>query len=181
MSGQAAPGAGTGAARHRYRRLGSRDGEGAGGAAGNERLTAMTGAALLVLFAAEGVTILALHRLLTLHFFIGMLLAGPVALKISSTGYRFIRYYAGARPYVRKGPPAPLLRLLAPVVVLTSCGVPRWPSRRRGPRLAGPAGPARRRAGRRHAPGCHHDPPDRPVAAPRRRRGITPPGRGRRG
>lgn len=115
--------AGADAARHRHRRLGSRDGAGAGGTAGNERLTAMTGAALLILFAVEGVTILAVHRLLTLHFFIGMLLAGPVALKISSTGYRFIRYYTGARPYVRKGPPAPLLRLLAPVLVLTSCGV----------------------------------------------------------
>ncbi len=114
------------AARHRHRRRGSAgggDGRSTGGTAGNERLTAMTGAALLVLFAAEGVTILAVQRLLTLHFFIGMLLAGPAVLKISSTGYRFARYYAGAGPYVRKGPPAPLLRLLGPVVVLTSCGV----------------------------------------------------------
>jgi hypothetical protein len=47
-----------GAARRRHRRLGSRDGAGAGGTAGNERLTAMTGAALLILFAVEGVTIL---------------------------------------------------------------------------------------------------------------------------
>ena len=114
------------AARHRHRRRGSADGghgRSTGGTAGNERLTALTGAALLVLFAAEGVTILAVQRLLTLHFFIGMLLAGPAVLKISSTGYRFARYYAGARGYVRKGPPAPLLRLLGPVVVLTSCGV----------------------------------------------------------
>ena len=94
-----------------------------GGTEGNERLTAMTGAVLLALFAAEGVTILSVHRLLTLHFFIGMLVAGPVLLKISSTGYRFARYYTGSIPYVRKGPPAPLLRLLGPVVVLTSCGV----------------------------------------------------------
>ena len=94
-----------------------------GGTAGNERLTAMTGAALLVLFAAEGITILSVRGLLTLHFFVGMLLAGPVLLKIGSTGYRFARYYTGAVPYVRKGPPAPLLRLLGPVVVLTSCGV----------------------------------------------------------
>jgi hypothetical protein len=94
-----------------------------GGTEGNERLTAMTGAVLLVLLAAEGVTILSVHRLLTLHFFIGMLVTGPVLLKISSTGYRFARYYTGSIPYVRKGPPAPLLRLLGPVVVLTSCGV----------------------------------------------------------
>jgi hypothetical protein len=94
-----------------------------GGTKGNERLTAMTGAVLLALFAAEGVTILSLHRLLTLHFFVGMLVTGPVLLKIGSTGYRFARYYTGSIPYVRKGPPAPLLRLLGPVVVLTSCGV----------------------------------------------------------
>ena len=116
--------AGTMTARHRRRRGGTGDVAGrAGGAEGNERLTAMTGAVLLVLFAAEGITIAAVHKLLTLHFFIGMLLAGPVLLKIGSTGYRFARYYTGAPPYVRKGPPAPLLRLLGPVVVLTSCGV----------------------------------------------------------
>ncbi len=109
-------------ARHRRRRRGI-GGINRGGAEGNERLTAMTGAVLLVLFAAEGITILSVHQLLTLHFFIGMLLAGPVLLKIGSTGYRFTRYYTGAAAYVRKGPPAPLLRLLGPVVVLTSCGV----------------------------------------------------------
>lgn len=111
-------------ARHRRRRRGLGDVAGrTGGAEGNERLTAMTGAVLLVLFAAEGITIATVHQLLTLHFFIGMLVAGPVLLKIGSTGYRFARYYTGAVPYVRKGPPAPLLRLLGPVVVLTSCGV----------------------------------------------------------
>ena len=94
-----------------------------GGAAGNERLTALTGAVLLVLFAAEGVTILRLRELLTLHFFLGMLLLGPVALKIGSTSYRFARYYTGTLPYVRKGPPAPLLRLLGPLVMVTSVAV----------------------------------------------------------
>jgi hypothetical protein len=49
-----------------------------------------------VLFAAEGVTILSVHRLLTLHFFLGMLLIGPVALKACSVLYRFVRYYTGA-------------------------------------------------------------------------------------
>ena len=91
-----------------------------GGAAGNERLTAMTGAILLVLLAAEGVTILFRQQLLTAHFFIGMLLVGPVLLKMGSTGYRFVRYYTGSGPYLRKGPPALLLRLLGPVVIATS-------------------------------------------------------------
>ena len=94
-----------------------------GGAEGNERLTALTGMVLLVLFAAEGVTILSVRRLLTLHFFIGMLLIGPVVLKICSTIYRFARYYTGAADYRQKGPPAPLLRLLGPVVLLTSVSV----------------------------------------------------------
>jgi hypothetical protein len=83
----------------------------------------MTGAVLLALLAVEGVTIVFKQQLLTLHFFIGMLLVGPVLLKICSTGYRFIRYYTGAAPYVRRGPPALLLRLLGPVVIVTSVGV----------------------------------------------------------
>lgn len=98
-------------------------GDAGGGAEGNERLTAMTGAVLLVLLAAEGLTIAAKRQLLTLHFFIGMLLIGPVLLKLASTGYRFVRYYTGSPAYVRKGPPVLLLRLLGPVVILTSAGV----------------------------------------------------------
>jgi hypothetical protein len=78
---------------------------------------------LLVLLAAEGVTILQIHQLLTAHFFIGMLLLGPVALKSASTCYRFYRYYTGSPDYLKKGPPAPLLRLLGPFVLATSLGV----------------------------------------------------------
>jgi hypothetical protein len=94
-----------------------------GGAEGNERLTALTGMVLLVLFAVEGFTILSVHRLLTLHFFLGMLIIGPVALKACAVLYRFARYYTGAPEYQRKGPPAPVLRVLGPVVLLSSLGV----------------------------------------------------------
>jgi hypothetical protein len=83
----------------------------------------MTGAVLLVLLAVEGFTILRVGRLLTLHFFLGMLLLGPVALKAGSVIYRFVRYYTGSAPYRRKGPPALLLRLLGPVVILLTAGV----------------------------------------------------------
>ncbi len=93
------------------------------GPEGNERLTASTGAVLLVLFAAEGVTILSLSRLLTWHYFLGFLLIGPVLLKLGSTIYRFTRYYTGAPAYRRKGPPMPLLRILGPFVMLTSVTV----------------------------------------------------------
>jgi hypothetical protein len=106
------------AAPHRHRRSLP-----AAGPEGNEHLTAMTGAVLLVGFAVEGVTILELHRLLWLHFAVGFLLIGPVLLKVGSTMYRFIRYYARSEPYVRKGPPAPLLRVLGPLVILTSLAV----------------------------------------------------------
>jgi hypothetical protein len=93
------------------------------GATGNERLTAIAGAVLFVLFAVEGVTIFFLRPLLPVHFFVGMLLIGPVLLKVGSTGYRFVRYYTGAPAYRRKGPPALIPRLLGPVVVLSSLAV----------------------------------------------------------
>jgi hypothetical protein len=86
----------------------------------NARLTGAVAVALLVLLAAEGVTIPLIGELLGPHIFIGMLLLGPVALKLGSTGYRFARYYSGSPPYVEKGPPPLPLRLLAPGVVLTT-------------------------------------------------------------
>ena len=93
-----------------------------GGAEGNERLTAVTGAVLLILLAVECYTILRIGRLLTLHVFLGMLLLGPVTLKAGSVLYRFARYYTGSAPYRRKGPPALLLRLIGPIIMLlTAC------------------------------------------------------------
>jgi len=92
-----------------------------GGAVGNARLTALSGAMLLVLLAIEGATIPFLGSLLSVHIFVGMLLLGPVALKLASTGYRFARYYSQAREYVEAGPPAPLMRVLVgPVLVLST-------------------------------------------------------------
>ena len=60
-----------------------------GGARGNSLLTSLTAAVLLVLLAVEGATIPLIHQLLSLHVFLGVLLLGPVALKVASTGYRF--------------------------------------------------------------------------------------------
>jgi hypothetical protein len=90
------------------------------GVAGNARLTGAVAAALLVLLAAEGATIPFIGSLLGPHVFIGMLLIPPVLLKLGSTGYRFARYYSGNPSYLRKGPPAIGLRVLAPGVVLTT-------------------------------------------------------------
>ena len=95
----------------------------AGGSEGNEQLTAVTGVVLIVLLAALGVTILRIGQMLNAHMFIGMLLLGPVALKMASTGYRFVRYYAGNHTYRLKGPPALELRMLAPFVVVLTVAV----------------------------------------------------------
>lgn len=88
-----------------------------GGTAGNERLTVITGMLLIILLAALGVTIVFIGRLLWWHLFLGLLLIGPVLLKMVSTGYRFLRYYTSDPVYRRKGPPAPVLRVMAPAVV----------------------------------------------------------------
>ncbi len=89
-----------------------------GGVESNARLTASTAAILLVLLAAEGVTILKVHALLTAHVFLGMLLIPPVLLKMGSTGWRFVRYYRGSPAYRQKGPPPMVLRLLGPALVV---------------------------------------------------------------
>jgi hypothetical protein len=94
-----------------------------GGPDGNEQLTAATGAMLLVLLAALGVTIVFIGRLLSEHLFLGLLLLGPIALKLASTGYRFIRYYTHEQEYVRRGPPEMWLRVLGPAVVLSTVAV----------------------------------------------------------
>jgi hypothetical protein len=78
---------------------------------------------LFLLLAAEGVTILAVSRLMTPHFFIGMVLLGPVALKMGSTLYRFCRFYTGSAPYRRKGPPELGMRILGPVVMVSTAVV----------------------------------------------------------
>jgi hypothetical protein len=94
-----------------------------GGTDGNEQLTAAVGVVLLLMLAALGVTILQIGSLLNPHMFIGMLLLGPVALKMGSTGYRFARYYAAEPAYRRKGPPRIEMRLLAPLVVASTIAV----------------------------------------------------------
>jgi hypothetical protein len=94
-----------------------------GGPDGNERLTAAAAAMLFLLLAAEGVTIVFLRPLFSAHVFIGMLLIPPVALKLASTGWRFLRYYGNDPEYRRKGPPLLPLRLLAPIVVASTVGV----------------------------------------------------------
>ncbi|HUY17441.1 MAG TPA: hypothetical protein VMV11_07755 [Acidimicrobiales bacterium] len=84
----------------------------------NERLTASTALVLLILLAVEGVTVLAVRPLLTMHVFVGMLLVPPVLVKLSSTVWRFAKYYRGSPDYRAKGPPPTVLRVLGPFVAL---------------------------------------------------------------
>ncbi|NNN01854.1 MAG: hypothetical protein HKL86_08495 [Acidimicrobiaceae bacterium] len=94
-----------------------------GGVEGNARLTSSVAAVLFLLLFAEGVTILQIGGLISTHVFIGVLLLPPLLLKIGSTSWRFVRYYTGNPAYLRKGPPAPLLRLFGPLIVVLSLAV----------------------------------------------------------
>jgi hypothetical protein len=87
---------------------------------GNERMTALAGAVLLVLILVELVSALILHTLLSIHVFVGVLLAGPLIVKLGSTGWRFLHYYTGSPAFVRRGPPHLALRVMAPLLIATT-------------------------------------------------------------
>ena len=94
-----------------------------GGPAGNARLTAWAGIALLVLFLVECFTLLGLHQMISVHIIVGTVLVPLALLKTATTGWRIARYYVGNRAYREAGPPPLLLRLLGPLVVLTALAV----------------------------------------------------------
>jgi len=91
--------------------------------AGNARLTALASAVLFVLLLVEFLTVPNLHELIAVHLFVGVLLLGPLAVKLGSTGYRFLRYYMRSPAFVRAGPPHMALRVLAPLLVITTLAV----------------------------------------------------------
>lgn len=65
-------------------------------------------------------TTLSLRSYLPLHIFVGIALLAPIALKLASTGWRFLRYYTGSKPYRLEGPPRLTLRLLAPLLIAST-------------------------------------------------------------
>jgi hypothetical protein len=87
---------------------------------GNERMTALAGAVLLVLILVELVSAAILRTLLSIHVFVGVLLAGPLVVKLGSTFWRFLRYYTGSSAFVRRGPPHLALRVMAPLLIATT-------------------------------------------------------------
>lgn len=94
-----------------------------GGPAGNAVLTAWTGLVLLVLAVGELVTLIDVRGLISWHVALGALLIPPALLKTATTGWRMTRYYLAAAPYRQAGPPPLLLRLLGPLVVLSTLGL----------------------------------------------------------
>jgi hypothetical protein len=98
-------------------RFGQRNGDEQSVVIGNERITALAGAVLLVLLLVETVSAAILHTLMPIHVFVGVLLAGPLIVKLGSTGWRFLGYYTGSPAYVRRGPPYLALRLMGPLLI----------------------------------------------------------------
>src|SRR5215471_15015236 len=90
------------------------------GVIGNERLTTLVSLVLLVLIIVELVTSASLRTWLTAHTVVGVLLAGPLLVKMGSTGWRFLHYYTRVPAYVRRGPPPLVLRVLGPVLLVTT-------------------------------------------------------------
>lgn len=84
----------------------------------NERLTALAAAVLLVGFIVDLFVTTNLHKLIMTHIFIGVLLAGPLTVKLFSVGYRFFRYYGRSPAFVAKGAPNMWMRLLAPFLIM---------------------------------------------------------------
>lgn len=97
-----------------------RKSDGQSAAVGNERMTALAGAVLLVLILVELASAAYLRVLLSVHVLVGVLLAGPLVVKLGSTFSRFLRYYTGSPAFVRRGPPHLALRILAPLLIATT-------------------------------------------------------------
>jgi hypothetical protein len=88
---------------------------------GNRRLTSVTAIALLGLLFVEGLTVLlGVTQEIRIHVCVGMLLVPPVALKLASVGYRFVRYYTRSAAYRAAGSPHWVMRSLGPIVVLST-------------------------------------------------------------
>ena len=96
---------------------------GTGGPAGNALLTAWTALVLLVVSIGELLTLFDVRGLISWHVALGALLVPPAAMKTASTTWRMASYYLGSTPYREAGPPPLLMRLLGPLVVLSTLGL----------------------------------------------------------
>lgn len=83
-------------------------------------MTAILGAVLVGAFAAAGVTVIDVNQLFSWHVFFGLFVVPVVCLKLATTGYRFFNYYKGIAAYRHKGAPHPVLRITAPLLVVST-------------------------------------------------------------
>jgi hypothetical protein len=88
--------------------------------AANGRLVAMTGLALLILLPVPYATALSLDVLWRVHYFSGLLLIPLLAVKLAGTGWRAFRYYLRDSGFRADGPPHPMPRITAPILVLST-------------------------------------------------------------
>lgn len=86
----------------------------------NARLTGSTGLVLIALLFVEGLTIPFIGRLVSWHILIGLILVPPLMVKMGSVLWRFSRYYLNDPAFRRAGPPHPLLRVLGPLVMIST-------------------------------------------------------------
>ena len=89
----------------------------------NARLTSSVGLVLLLPLALVLGSGLAVQRFLLIHALLGFFLIPLVLLKLGSTGYRFVRYYARHPGYRSAGPPRLAMRILGPVTVFLTVAV----------------------------------------------------------
>ncbi len=86
----------------------------------NTRLTSLVGLVIFVELFLIGITVPAISQLLPYHVILGFALIPPLAIKLVSTSYRFARYYTRNPRYYAAGPPQPLLRIAAPLLVIST-------------------------------------------------------------
>lgn len=94
-----------------------------GGPAGNALLTAWTALVLLALSLGELLTLFDVRGLISWHVALGALLVPPAVVKTATTTWRMASYYVGRAPYRESGPPPLLMRLLGPLVVVSTLGL----------------------------------------------------------
>jgi hypothetical protein len=88
--------------------------------AANARLVAITGLALLVLLPVPYATALNLDVLWRVHYFSSLLLIPLLVVNLAGTGWRALRYYLRDRGFREDGPPHPMPRITAPILVLST-------------------------------------------------------------
>lgn len=84
------------------------------------RLLALLGSVLFIGLVIEGVTIVFIGQMVALHVVLGMILLPIMAYKTIVAMYRFSMYYLGASDFKRAGPPEMLLRVIGPLLVVTT-------------------------------------------------------------